>query len=43
MDLTALGDFHTLRAFIGLGSAQLSGVNGSALTLDGQTSVVLGK
>jgi len=43
VDLTALGDFHTLRAFIGLGSAQLSGVNGSALTLDGQTSAVLGK
>ena len=43
VDLTALGDFHTLRACIGLGSAQLSGVNGSALTLDGQTSAVLGK
>ncbi len=39
-DLSTLGDFATLRAAIGLGSAQLSG---GSLTLDGQTSVVLGK
>ena len=43
IDLAKLGDFKTLRASIGLGSAQLTGVNGSSLTLDGQTSVVIGK
>lgn len=43
IDLSTLGDFKTLRAVIGLGSAQLTGVNGSSLTLDGQTSVVIGK
>ena len=42
IDLSQLGDFKTIRAAIGLGSAQLTGVNGSTLTLDGQTSVVLG-
>ena len=43
VDLAKLGDFKTLRAVVGLGSAQLTGVNGSSLTLDGQTSVVIGK
>ena len=38
IDLSELGAFATLRAAIGLGAASL---NGTTLTLDGQTSVVL--
>ena len=40
VDLSAIGDFTVLRAAVGLGGATLSG---TSLTLDGQTSVVLGK
>ena len=40
IDLSSMGDFATLRAIIGLGTAELTG---STLTLDGQTSAVLGK
>ena len=39
-DLKTIGDFATLRAAIGVGSATLSG---TTLTLDGQTSAVLAK
>ena len=38
IDLSALGDFSTLRAAVGKGSARL---DGASLTIDGQTSVVL--
>lgn len=40
IDLSAIGDFTVLRAVVGLGAAELSG---TTLSLDGQTSVVLGK
>ena len=40
VDLSAIGDFATLRAVIGLEEATLEG---ATLTLGGQTSVVLGK
>lgn len=39
IDISQFGDFTELRAFIGFGSATLSG---TTLTLGGQTSVVLG-
>ena len=40
VDLSAIGDFATLRAVIGLEEATLEG---ATLTLGGQTSVVIGK
>ena len=40
IDLSAIGEFTTLRAVIGLGNAEL---NGASLDIDGQTSVVLGQ
>ena len=40
VDLAQFGAFTALRAVIGVGSAQL---NGSLLTLEGQTSVVMGQ
>lgn len=39
VDLAAIGPFTTLRAVVGLGGAEL---NGTSLTMEGQTSVVLG-
>ena len=39
-DLSAIGEFTTLRAVMGLGTAELTG---TSLALDGQTSVVIGK
>jgi glycosidase len=39
IDVSQFGDFTELRAFIGLGTAELSG---TTLTLGGQTSAVLG-
>lgn len=39
VDLSKIGSFSTLRAYIGMGKATLSG---TTLTLEGQTSVVLG-
>ena len=39
-DISAIGEFTTLRAVMGLGTAELTG---TSLALDGQTSVVLGK
>lgn len=40
VDLSAIGDFGTLRAVVGMHGASLSG---SKLEIEGQTSVVLGK
>ena len=40
IDLAPIGDFTALRAAIGMGAAAL---DGTTLTLDGQTSAVLGK
>ena len=40
IDLSPIGDFTALRAAIGMGAAAL---DGTTLTLDGQTSAVLGK
>ena len=40
IDLSAIGDFGTLRAVVGMHGASLSG---SKLEIEGQTSVVLGK
>ena len=39
-DISAIGEFTTLRAVMGLGTAEL---DGTSLALDGQTSVVIGK
>ena len=40
MDLSAIGDFTTLRAVIGLKDATITG---TTLTIGGQTSVVIGQ
>ncbi len=40
VDLSAIGAFTSLRAVVGMGSAEL---NGASLDIEGQTSVVLGK